>query len=216
MSEEAHLPEEQTTDRVQMIYERIKQGADVESIIGELVSGGMIREDAEPMVNSIYSTLLEGARKETLTGGAVVGAVVLGGVAAVVAAVIWLAIVIFANLELGLAAWGVGLLVGFAVSLGSGKRRGRTLQIIAVAWSVLGIGMAKGVIALLVYAGSEAGEFSWGLIVGGMDIVFFGFAIYTAWRMLRGSGIDYGSILQRPENHMMGSGGNYQPPGGGY
>ncbi len=216
MSEDAHLPEEQSTDRVQLIYERIKQGADVGSIISELVSGGMIREDAEPMVNSIYATMLEGARKETLTGGAVVGAVVVGGVAAVIAAVLWIAILVFANLESGLAAWGVGLLVGFAVSLGSGKRRGRTLQIIAVIWSVLGIGMAKGVIAFLVYFGSEPGEFSWGMIFGGMDVLFLGFAVYTAWRMLRGSGVDFGGILQRPENQMMGAGGNYQPPGGGY
>jgi len=59
-------------------------------------------------------------------------AVLLGIVAAVAGGLIWYAIVALTNYQLGIAAVGIGYLVGLAVVFGAGKKRGPALQAVAV------------------------------------------------------------------------------------
>ena len=59
-------------------------------------------------------------------------ALLLGLVAAVVGCVLWYAVVVITNYELGIVAIAIGWLVGSAVSIGAGRKRGLILQIMAV------------------------------------------------------------------------------------
>ena len=67
--------------------------------------------------------------------GGVLGAIVCGAA--------WAAMVVITNLEIGYAAVGVGFVTGWGVLLGSRKKKGRNLQWIAVACSVLGLLIGK-------------------------------------------------------------------------
>ena len=59
-------------------------------------------------------------------------ALLLGLLAAVVGCVLWYAIVVITNYELGIVAIAIGWLVGTAVMFGAGRKRGLILQIMAV------------------------------------------------------------------------------------
>ncbi len=69
----------------------------------------------------------------------------LGGgiLAAILCGAAWAAMVVVTNFEIGYAAVGVGIVVGYGVLLGAGKKRGRNLQWIALACSVLGLLLGK-------------------------------------------------------------------------
>ena len=68
-------------------------------------------------------------------------ALLFGGVAAVVGAAAWALLLIFANVEHGALAWGVGGLIGFAVVKGGGY--GQMLAVSAAVLAVLSIGSGK-------------------------------------------------------------------------
>ena len=73
-----------------------------------------------------------------------VPAAALGGVvAAILCGAAWAAMVVVTNFEIGYAAVGVGIVVGYGVLLGARKKRGRNLQWIALACSVLGLLLGK-------------------------------------------------------------------------
>ncbi|HOU24209.1 MAG TPA: hypothetical protein PKW05_13785 [Anaerolineae bacterium] len=59
-------------------------------------------------------------------------ALLLGLLAAVVGCVLWYAVVVITNYELGIVAIAIGWLVGTAVMFGAGRKRGLILQIMAV------------------------------------------------------------------------------------
>lgn len=59
-------------------------------------------------------------------------ALLLGLLAAVVGCVLWYAVVVITNYELGIVAIAIGWLVGFAVMFGAGRKRGLVLQVMAV------------------------------------------------------------------------------------
>lgn len=65
----------------------------------------------------------------------------LGGVAAFVGAAAWAALYIFANLEHGVLAWGIGGAVGFAIVRGGGH--GQMLAVVAAVLAVLSIGTGR-------------------------------------------------------------------------
>jgi hypothetical protein len=70
-------------------------------------------------------------------------AILFGAVAAAAAAYAWYGLVTLTNYKLGFAAIGVGFLVGLAVVLGSGGKRGLLLQITAGALSFLAIALGE-------------------------------------------------------------------------
>ena len=128
-------------------------------------------------------------------------AIAAGIVAAVVGGVVWGLIVKWTDYEVGIVAWGIGLVSGAAVALAAGRARGPVLQAIAVASALLGILLGK----YLSYAfvlqeqakevGVELGLFSTeirdffredlGSVFGLFDVLFVGLAVYTAWRALQ-------------------------------
>ena len=128
-------------------------------------------------------------------------AVAAGLVAALVGAVAWALIVKWTDYEIGIAAWGIGLLSGAAVALAAGRARGPVLQAIAVASALVGILLGKYLSYAMVVqdeakeAGVDLGLFSGeireffrddlGDVFGLFDLLFVGLAVYTAWRALQ-------------------------------
>lgn len=73
----------------------------------------------------------------------VLGAMIAGAIAALVGAAIWTAVGYFANLEVGWLAWGIGVLAGTAVFVGSGRNGDASLGILAVLLALAGILVGK-------------------------------------------------------------------------
>jgi hypothetical protein len=81
--------------------------------------------------------------QQTASGNTYPLAVLGGLVGTLVSAAIWAAIVVVTNYEVGYVAILVGFLTGFGVKLGARKARGKELQILAAALSVVGLAAAK-------------------------------------------------------------------------
>ncbi|OGY58777.1 MAG: hypothetical protein A3H06_01870 [Candidatus Colwellbacteria bacterium RIFCSPLOWO2_12_FULL_44_13] len=128
-----------------------------------------------------------------------------GGLGAgIVGGVLWGLIVSWTGYELGYAAWGLGLLVGFTVVFTAKGARGLPFQIIASISSILGILIGKYFAFVSIFkdvAETELGveiaqavsAFSIAMIrvfvenittiLGGYDILWVVLAVVTAWRM---------------------------------
>jgi hypothetical protein len=159
----------------------------------ELAQGGRSSDDYEGR------TAAGPIREER--GPVVLPAVLAGAVAAVAGGVVWGLIVRFSDYELGIIAWGVGLLAGGAVALAARGARGPALQGIAVASALAGILLGKylsfawTIQRIAEEEGAEMGVFSGemvslfrenlGVVFSAFDVLWVGFAVYTAWRMLR-------------------------------
>lgn len=113
--------------------------------------------------------------------------------AAVVGGIVWAAIVVISNYELGLIAWGIGLLAGLAVTKAAKEQISQTDQIIAVAASLLGIVLGKYFyISYLINDGINGMFDRYSFMafqdvimqtVGLMDLLFVALAVVTAWRI---------------------------------
>lgn len=73
----------------------------------------------------------------------VVTAVVGGAAGAVLGGIVWAAVEVFVNLNVGYVAVGVGVLAGFGTVLGAGGRKGGMLQAIGVVSAVFGLALGK-------------------------------------------------------------------------
>lgn len=127
-------------------------------------------------------------------------ALLSGGAGAIVAAVAWAAIEVATEYRIGFVAVGVGWLVGQAVAKSVGPSRNQRLQLMASAWAVAGLVLAR--YAVFAHAvkqhldgmGMPVGyfnpvilsEFQIALpeLVTVFDILWVGLAISTAWRAL--------------------------------
>ncbi len=144
----------------------------------------------------LSSELAAGAPPASLLPLAVIG----GGVGAIIGAAVWAGIAIATEFEIGYVAVLVGFLAGTGVKLGARGGHGRTLQIIAVAWSVFGLLLSKYLIfahffsqAALKEAGVNIGYFSAIAIatfpkvlfdvLGVFDLLWLGLAVMAAWRV---------------------------------
>ena len=128
-----------------------------------------------------------------------------GLIAAIIGGVIWGVIVDITDYEIGLVAWGIGLLCGFAVLTASQGSKGSLFQIIAVLFSILGIFIGKYYSFYAIFkdvieegfGAAVAAEVSLfdpeifqifleglGELVGAYDLLWIGFAVYTSWRLL--------------------------------
>jgi hypothetical protein len=70
-------------------------------------------------------------------------AVLAGLAAAVVGTLIWYGIVVITNFHLGFVAAGVGWLVGIAVVLGAGRKRGPALQAVSVVITLVALAISQ-------------------------------------------------------------------------
>ena len=112
--------------------------------------------------------------------------------AAIVGAVVWALIIVLAEYELGIIAWGIGLLTAFAVSFFS-PRITPVQQIIAVIASLIGIALGKFLAYSYIINDGLDGLFSSESITvitdniielsAPMDILFIVLAVVTAWQL---------------------------------
>lgn len=139
---------------------------------------------------------------EPLAAGDLVRAAIGGLAGGILGGVIWGLIVGATDIELGIAAIGVGVLAGFGVALLCRDRHGTSLQVIAAIGAVIGILFGKyfafvqvlndefgeGAVALFSRRTFEAFTRLFGELVSGFDLLWIVFAVYTAWRIPQGQG----------------------------
>jgi signal peptidase I len=125
-------------------------------------------------------------------------ALLAGLVAAIAGGIAWGLVVKWTDYEVGIAAWGVGALVGFAVATAAGSRRGEDLQLAAVGFALLGVLLGKylafafvvreefgGAIGLLSRDMLSLFRDSLREVFGLFDLLWAGLAVVTAWFALR-------------------------------
>ncbi|HVM16151.1 MAG TPA: hypothetical protein VM290_01030 [Gaiellaceae bacterium] len=138
---------------------------------------------------------------EETRGPVLLPAILAGVAAAVVGGIVWGLIVRFSEYELGIIAWGVGLLAGMAVAFAARGARGPVLAAVAVASALLGILIGKYLsfawvvqdiaeedgVSLGVFSGETFSLFreNLGTVFSGFDLLWVGLAVFTAWRLLR-------------------------------
>lgn len=143
------------------------------------------------------------ASEDRSAAGKYVPAILAGLVAAVVGGVAWGLIIKWTDYEVGFVAWGIGFLTGIAVLTATRGSRGLPFQVIAIVFALLGIAVGKylGFVWALQNAAEEAGVavsipiFSTdtinlffdelGEVFGLFDLLWTGFAVYSAWRTLQ-------------------------------
>jgi hypothetical protein len=135
--------------------------------------------------------------------GTLLRAVLAALVAAVVGGVAWGLIVKWSDYEIGIAAWGIGFLVGMAVLTSTRGARGIPFQAIAVIAALLGILIGKylsfawvlqdvvdettgGAAEISIFSSDMVESFRESLdeVFGWIDLLWVGLAVFTAWRAL--------------------------------
>ncbi len=190
----------------ELVYEQILRGTPRGEIAPLLAERGMPESEAHDLVDTRYDDLRRRAEADRWTAASLVPAALGGLGAAVVGGVVWALIVRESEYELGVVAWGIGLLAGLAVLTLARGRRGLPLQVVAVAAALVGIALgkylsyvwvAKDIVEAEFGAGaaSEIGVFSsdtmrffvedLGQILSAWDLLWVGLAAYTAWRVPR-------------------------------
>lgn len=181
------------------VVEQIQAGADRETVKMRLMAGGLQPEIAAEIVERVFAeTVVEGE----FTFASLVPAMAGGALGALIGGLIWGMIALGTGYEIGWIAWGIGWLTGVGVVTFARGRRGRPLQLVAVASAVLGIMIGKyfAFFGLLKeYVGQELGAeavaelsmFSPGAIqlfgmsltgmVSGFDLLWIFLAVGTAW-----------------------------------
>jgi hypothetical protein len=191
------------------VTEQIREGADRETIVTRLMAGGIQPEIAAEIVDRVYSET--GAEEEEFSFASLVPAMAGGGLGAVIGGVVWGMIAAGTGYEIGWVAWGIGWLTGVGVVTFARGRRGRPLQLVAVASAVLGIMIGKyfAFFSLLKeYVGQELGAeavaelsmlspgaiqlFGMSLtsLVTGFDLLWIFLAVGTAWGIPKVRGLE--------------------------
>ncbi len=206
---EGELTEEESSQRLfAYVVAQIQNGLDDAAIERELVDMGMSRGDAAELVGAVHASLAVAAEAERPTGFSLLMALAGGAGAAILGGVIWGLIIIATGFEIGIMAWALGGLTGYAVLLFSLGKRGRFYQGIAALSAVSGIVVAKyiayvnSIKEFIRSLGGEASEVPWfsrdvvefflediTVVFSGWDIIWIALAVYTAWRIPTGLGL---------------------------
>jgi hypothetical protein len=202
---EEQLTREPTDDDVALVAEQMRAGTDQETIAAMLEDRGLDRVQARSFVDTVYPQLARVAEEERYTGSALGPGIAGGLIAAVVGGFIWGLIVILSEYEIGIAAWGIGFIVGFGVVRFAGGAKGAPLQVVAVVSSVLGIVIGKYISYAYFFKQAVSDRFdvdisyfdseifrafreNLGDVFGGFDLIWAGLAVVTAWKLTRPSG----------------------------
>jgi hypothetical protein len=136
--------------------------------------------------------------------GIYVPAILAGLVAAVAGGVAWGLIVKWTEYEIGFAAWGIGFVTATAILTATRGARGLPFQAIAIVLALLGIAIGKylayawalqdaadsitgGAVSISVFSGDTINLFfdNLSFVFDWIDLLWVGFAVYTAWRTLQ-------------------------------
>ena len=140
-------------------------------------------------------------------------AVLAAVLAAIAGGVAWGLLVKWTDYEVGIAAWGVGALVGFAVLAASNGRKGENLQILAVVAALAGVLLGKYLAFAFVVQedfGGQIGVLSGDMIslfreslrdvFGLFDLLWAGLAVVTAWLTLKPDETEASAVpAEKPE-----------------
>lgn len=194
----------------QFVVNQMRAGSDKQAIAARLQEMGVDAADSRQVVETVHTEVMRVAEKQQVTTPSVVSGLLGGAVAAIIGGFLWALIVRLTDYEIGFMAWGLGLLAGGAVVVFAGGRRGRALQVVAVAASLAGILVAKYFIfvhvlreAVLKQYGAEQaasvtllsgrifGFFveAFTSILSGYDAIWVVLAVLTAWRLPQGLGV---------------------------
>ena len=202
---EEEVTREPTDDDVALVAEQVRAGTDQETIAAMLEDRGLDRVQARGFVDTVYPQLARVAEEERYTGSALGRGIAGGLIAAVVGGFLWGLIVILSEYEIGIAAWGIGFIVGFGVVRFAGGAKGTPLQVVAVVSSVLGIVIGKYISYAYFFKQAVSDRFdvdisyfdseifrafreNLGDVFGGFDLIWAGLAVVTAWKLTRPSG----------------------------
>jgi hypothetical protein len=194
-----------------LISEQLGSGKNRTEVVRNLVQSGMTESEAAQAVERIYFQLKKAASEEEFSGGALVPGILGGVLAAVIGGAVWAGIAIASEYELGILAWGIGLICGLGVIMFASGKKGMPLQIVAVVTSALGIVIGKyGTFyyyfqdGLLQAENGAALAAEYGLLslnmfltfvanlpamAGIYDLLWIGLAMYTAWGIPKASGL---------------------------
>ncbi len=124
--------------------------------------------------------------------------IIVAVIAAIASAIIWALIGILFNYELGIIAWAIGGIAGYAVGATAKEHLNAIHQIIAVIAALIGIVLGKysayaysygtfetrdSIAAIFDPVNIEFFQSNLGLFFGGYDIIFVILAIITAWQV---------------------------------
>ncbi len=215
-----------------MVIEEMQMGQDKSSIADKLVETGMDKSDAMMFVEKVYTEVVELVEKERFDASSILPALIGGVLAAIAGGAVWGIIAVVTDYELGILAWALGGMAGYAVLIFTGGRRGPVMQISAVVSSTLGILLGKYITFFYIFKEMVEKEGEAGVaqglsmfdprvilifvsalpdMLGGFDLVWVVFAVYTAWKIPKGTGITLPDS-QMPSTPYGGSGPNM--PGG--
>ncbi|MBI5433776.1 MAG: hypothetical protein HZA52_13170 [Planctomycetes bacterium] len=107
--------------------------------------------DGRRVCTDCFAKLEKGVLADLPKPTHVLGAWAIGALGALIGGAVWALVAIAFDLELGYLAIGVGMLAGYGVFLGAGKKRGRSLQFVAVGCAVLGLVLGKYLIVAHVF-----------------------------------------------------------------
>jgi len=202
---EARVTREPNDEDVALIADQVRAGTDQATIVSMLEGRDLDRMQAQGLVDTVYPQLARVAEEERYTPSALGPGIAGGLVAAVVGGFLWGLIVILTEYEIGIAAWGMGFLAGFAVVRFAGGAKGTPLGIVAVVSSLLGIVLGKYISYAYFFKQAVEDRFNveisyfdseifrafrenLGDIFGGFDLIWAVLAVLTAWRLTRPSG----------------------------
>jgi tetratricopeptide (TPR) repeat protein len=109
----------------------------------KVVVRGKDKKASPKIICTNCAAALEKAFRAETENPNLVGAIGLGFGAATISALVWYLFVILTHYQLGFVAVGVGFLIGLAVILGSGGKRGTILQLISAAITLLTMGISE-------------------------------------------------------------------------
>jgi hypothetical protein len=203
--DETGAPRDPNNEDVAFVAEEMRAGKDQETISSMLETRGLDRSQARTLVDTVYPQIGRVAEAERYTPSALGPGIAGGLLAALVGGFLWGLIVIVTDYEIGVAAWGIGFLAGFAVVRFAGGAKGTPLQVVAVLSSLLGIVIGKYISFAYFFKQAVADRFdvdisyfdsdifasfreNLGDVFGGFDLVWAVLAVVTAWRLTGSSG----------------------------
>lgn len=194
----------------EFVVEQIRAGVDQMTLTNRLEGAGLSYDQAYEVVRTLYPVIIQQVtRAEAPTLPNVLQGILGGLLAAIASGIAWAAIVVNFEYELGIAAWGIGFLAGWAVAFFSRGKKGSTLQVIAVLSSLIGIALGK--YLTFYYYLREAFREEFGQVMASdipvfsrmvfellienasvlfssFDVLWVALAVGTAWRILKEQG----------------------------
>ncbi len=188
------------------VASRMREGMDQKRISLELAGTGMDQREAERLVDSTYREIVNKVLAEQVTSSAFQRGILGGLLASVAGGCVWAALSIVTGYEIGVMAWGVGYLAGYAVVLASGGSKGTQLQVTAAASALFGILIARYVSFTYYFTDGMADGWDYGVFFApetmeaffealpemgiGFSLFWIFLAVTSAWKIPKGLGID--------------------------